>query len=179
MEFQPYYVADGAEYEVSLLFRKCALKVNGYEVRARTGYYFDETTLDPAATAATEIDAALTSPLDYTGLPVRLKIRASTAAKLESIANVPNSVTVDASDRNHLSLVFAYDVRTTAGDDVVHQGTTLNLYLTAEELQRLSTTGVAYTQSVELKPGTYVLRVVARDALSGRMGSVLGSVVLR
>ena len=53
-------------------WRKISVKVGDYHVRARHGYFLTQTTLDPLTTAKYDIDSALRSPRDYTGLPVRM-----------------------------------------------------------------------------------------------------------
>ena len=51
--------------------------------------------------------------------------------------------------------------------------------LNPAQLQQITSTGVSYPGSFELPPGSYNLRLVVRDNLTGRMGSVLATVDLK
>ncbi len=85
----------------------------------------------------------------------------------------PKMATVDTADNNHINVEIAYTVRTAAGQDAGHKGVTYNLNLNPVQSQQIDTNGVSYTGSLEMPPGSYSLRLVVRDNLSGRMGSVM------
>ena len=158
-------------------WRKISVKAGDMPVRARTGYYLTQATLDPQGSAKLDIDTAIGSPLEYTGIPVKLVVEPPSSAagkrKVSFAMQVPpNIATVDAANNNHMFVEIAYAFRNEAGADAGHKRVSYNLNLNAAQLQAISSSGVGYNDSLELAPGTYDVRLVVRDNLNGRMGSV-------
>jgi hypothetical protein len=158
-------------------WRKITVKVGDCHVRARHGYFLTETTLDPATSAAYDMDNALKSPFAYTGLPLRvvLKPPVSQGDKRKvtfAMTMPPKTASVDDSDSNHLHVEIAYAVWNATGQDAAHKGTSYNLKLNPAQLEALNTQGLGYGDTFELPPGAYRLCVVVRDNLTGQMGSV-------
>jgi VWFA-related protein len=162
-------------------WRKIKVEVGNYNVRARKGYYMTQTTEDPQVGAKADIDSALTSPFDSTGLPLRLVLTPPEAAsdkkKLAFTVLVPpNVATVAREDDNHMNLEIAYRVWNASGQDAGHKGAAYNLKLNATQLEQITKQGVGYGDALTLAPGAYTLRVVVRDQLNGRIGSVSAAV---
>ena len=93
------------------------MKVGNYNVRARKGCYLTQTTVDPVTSARFDIDAALRSPLDYTGVPLRVVVQPQTMADGKkkvpfSTVIAPAGVKVDTADNNHVFLEISYAVLT-------------------------------------------------------------------
>jgi VWFA-related protein len=160
-------------------WRKVKVKVrdHDYRIRSREGFFVTQTTMDPLSSEGMDIREALTSPLDYTGMPLSLKLDSPVAngAKKKvgfSLLVPANAATVDASDNDRLNLEIWYVVRNIKGEDVSHSSKLYNLNLNAAFLAQLQTSGIGYNDTVELPPGQYGLRVVVRDNITGRMGSV-------
>jgi VWFA-related protein len=158
-------------------WRKINVKVGDYHIRARHGYFLTKTTLDPLSTAKYDIYNALKSPLDYTGLPVRILLNspAPDGDKRKvtfAMMMPPKSTKIDSDDKNHMHVDIAYAVWTANGQDAGHKGKSYNLNLNPTQLQQLDTNGLSYGDTVELAPGTYKLRMVVRDNLTGQIGSV-------
>ncbi len=165
-------------------WRKINVKVGDYHVRARHGYFLTKTTVDPLLSATYDIDSALKSPLDYTGLPVRMVLNPTVTdgskRKVTFAMTVPPKVArVDSEDKNHMHVDIAYAVWTAAGQDAAHKGTSYNLNLNPTQLQQIDTNGLGYGDTLELAPGSYKLRVVVRDNLTGQMGSVSAPLELK
>jgi VWFA-related protein len=165
-------------------WRKISVKVGDYHVRARHGYFLTQTTLDPLTTTAYDIDNALKSPFDYTGLPLRMTLNppATTGDKRKvtfAMTMPPKSATVDNADNNHLHVDIAYAVWTSTGQDAAHKGTSYDLKLNPAQLQTIETQGLGYGDTIELSPGVYQLRLVVRDDLTGQMGSVQAPLELK
>ncbi len=165
-------------------WRKISVKVPNYTVRARPGYFMTQATADPALMAKMDIDTALTSPFEYTGLPVRVSLaQAADAGDKRKITFAmtmpPKAAQVDSADRNHLNVAIAYLVQTREGKSAGQKGTSYNLNLDAAQLQQIETKGVGYGDTLELPPGDYTLKLVVRDNISGRMGSVTAPLVLK
>jgi len=162
-------------------WRKITVKVGNYNVRARSGYYLTQATVDPLSSARFDIDAALRSPLDYTGVPLRVVLKPEIAADGKkkvpfSTLIPPAGVKVDTADGNHVSLEISYAVLTPDGNTASKQDKTYNLNLSADQLKQLEAMGLGFGDTLELAPGSYRLRVVVRDNLNGRVGSVLANV---
>jgi len=174
-----YYVLSYAVDKSDLRagWRKINVKSGEHSVRARKGYYMTQATLNVAASSKHDMDTALLSPLDYTGLPLRVTVSSPLAGgdkrKMTfAMLMPPRTARIDSGDNNHLSIDIAYVVLTADGKDAAHKGTSYNLNLNPLQLQQLDIKGVSYGDTVELSPGGYKLRVVVRDNLTGRMGSV-------
>jgi VWFA-related protein len=158
-------------------WRKITVKVGNYQIRARHGYFLTQTTVNPLNTAKYDMDNALKSPLDYTGLPVRIVLNpvAPSGDKRKvtfAMMMPPKSATIDSDDKNHMHVDIAYAVWTATGKDAGHKGVSYNLKLNPTQLQQVDTKGLSYGDTLELAPGSYKLRLVVRDNLTGQIGSV-------
>ena len=116
--------------------------------------------MDPMSSEGMDIREALTSPLDYTGMPLSVKLEAPVASgakkKVGSSLLVPaNAATVDASDNDRLNLEIWYVVRNVMGEDVSHNSKLYNLNLNAAYVAQLQTSGIGYNDTLELPPGQY------------------------
>jgi VWFA-related protein len=159
-------------------WRKIGVKVGSYNVRARTGYYLTQTTVDPLTSARFDIDAALRSPLDCTGIPLRVAVKPQIEAdgkkKLPFSGVIPAAgIKVDTADNNHVFLEISYAVLTADGNTASKQDKSYNLNLNADQVKQLATMGLGFADTLDLAPGANRLRVVVRDNLNGRVGSVL------
>lgn len=164
-------------------FRKLTVKVGGYHVRARKGYYLSRTTLDPLASTRFDVDAALTSPLDYPGVPVRVLLKPPVIdgdkRRVTFSTVMPGKgIMVDNADNNHVFVDVAYMVLTMSGDSAAKKNSSYNLNLNPTQMQQFQTEGLGFGDTIELAPGTYKLRVVVRDNLNGHIGSVLADLHL-
>ncbi|HYM76012.1 MAG TPA: VWA domain-containing protein [Candidatus Dormibacteraeota bacterium] len=162
-------------------WRKITVKAGNYHVRAREGYYMTQATANPSTSARYDVDAALKSPLDYTGIPLRILLKPQIAAdgkrKLPfSTVISPTGITVDSTDNNHVFLDISYSVLTADGNSASKQDKSYNLNLNADQLKQFEAKGLGIGDTLDLAPGSYRLRVVVRDNLSGHIGSVLAEV---
>jgi VWFA-related protein len=160
-------------------WRKLKVKVRGqdYRIRSREGFFVTSTTMDPLSSEGMDIREALTSPLDYTGMPLTVKVDTPVASGAKkkvgfSLLVPANAATVDASDNDRLNLEIWYVVRNLKGEDVTHNSKLYNLNLNAAYVAQLQSSGIGYNDTLELPPGQYGLRVVVRDNITGRVGSV-------
>jgi len=154
---------------------KVVVKKPDCHVRTRAGFFISRQTLDPNNTEKVDIFNALNSPLEYTSIPVRVKLDATAdSGKNKKIGFAlfvpPNVAKVD--EKNHLSFEVWYTVRDAKGKDVAHKNQIYNVDLTPVMLAQLQSQGIGYNDTVELPPGRYNLRVVVRDNFTGQMGSL-------
>jgi VWFA-related protein len=160
-------------------WRKLKVKVkdHDYRIRSRGGFFVTQTTMDPLSSEGMDIREALTSPLDYTGVPLSVKLEVPVASGVKrkvgfSLLVPANAATVDASDNDRLNLEIWYVVRNVKGEDVSHNSKLYNLNLNAAYVAQLQSSGIGYNDTLELPPGQYGLRVVVRDNITGKVGSV-------
>ena len=171
----------------------------GVSVRARSGFAVDEpeaaqptaqpqAALRTASVAATpaaqkDVDAAtndpiivaLASPLDYTGVPLRLnwaiKARDAAGVTVDLVLSTPAGAIGIADDKSMSLDCLAY-VRTFAKNDGVSYPFTLSRRLSPQQEESLASTGLLYRKQLTLKPGRYDVRVLLRDNVTRQIGTV-------
>jgi hypothetical protein len=163
-------------------WRKLAVKVkrDHVEVRARTGFFVTNATVDPATSHDSDISSALQSPLDYTALALVVRWDTVEASKepgtkrVRYIVNLAADPTlIDVADNNHVKLDFVAQAKTPEGKQVGHPaGKTVDLHPTPEHVAEVREKGLSYIGALDVAPGEYNVRFVVRDDLSGRVGSV-------
>jgi VWFA-related protein len=165
-------------------WRKLTVKVNSQrgEVRARSGFFVTNATIDPENSRNSDISSALQSPLDYTSLTVLARLDKIEPAKEPGKKRVnyemhlsPDAGVINETDNNHVVMDFVAVALASDGKPVGRPlGKKVDVHLTPENLSRIRQQGVAYNGALDLAPGEYTLRFVVRDDLTGRTGSVSG-----
>jgi VWFA-related protein len=159
-------------------WRKLQVKVpqKSVDVHCRDGFFVTKGTLDPTLSRKLDIDTALLSPFDSTGVPVTVRWTGTTAdgtmKKTTFDIHVPASgVMFDASQGNHFEVDFVARA-TQNGKPAASVGQTANGAIPPDKMSEITQQGVRYSNSLELPAGTYQVRFVVRDNLTGRTGSV-------
>jgi hypothetical protein len=158
-----------------------AVKVRqkGASVRARDGVFIKRDTSDDTTEGDTELRAAVQSPVDYTGLPIDVKWTDITEPQSKTqekkkigfeLLLPPGSATLDGDYFNLELLAVARDLQ---GASKAELSQTISGHLTAENQAKLRNNGFTYRNSAVLAPGSYLVRFVVRDQISGQIGSVL------
>jgi VWFA-related protein len=163
-------------------WRKLAVRVmrEHLEVRARTGFFVTNATIDPENSRNNDISSALQSPLDYTSLALAVNWDKIEPGKELGKKHVnyeihlaPDAAFINDADNNHIVLDFLVLPRTSEGKTVDHPvGQKFDTHLTAERLSTVRQLGVGYRGALDLSAGEYTVRFVVRDDQSGRIGSV-------
>ena len=163
-------------------WRKLAVKVKRehVEVRARSGFFVTNATANPEISHDADIASALKSPLDYTALSLAAHwddVAASKEPGKKSIRFIvhvdPDPNLIDAADDNHVVLEFVASAMTPAGEKAgAPTGKKYDIHPKADALATIQQKGISYRGALELAPGEYNVRIVVRDGLSGRIGSV-------
>jgi VWFA-related protein len=163
-------------------WRKLAVKVkrDHVEVRARSGFFVTNATIDPENSRNNDISSALQSPLDYTSLALVARWDKIEPGKEPGEKHVnyemhlaADPALINEADNNHLVLDFVALAKTPEGKLVNRPvGQKIDAHLTPEKLSSIRQKGVAYSGALDLVPGEYTVRFVVRDDLSGRIGSV-------
>ena len=160
-------------------WRGLKVKVNqpGLEVRARSGFFVTNATMNLAVSRSLDEEAALSSPFDATSIPVTLRwlgtSRDGEKRKVNfSIALPRDTVVIEESMQNH----FSFDLRALAKDE---NGKTVGKFdqslqgnIKPEAMQIIKAQGISYHNLIELAPGRYKVKIVLRDNLTGKIGSV-------
>jgi hypothetical protein len=149
-------------------------------VRARSGFFVTNATIDPENSRNNDISSALQSPLDYTSLALVARWDKIEAGKDPGKKHVnyemhvaPDPSLVSGAEDNHLALEFLALAKTEEGKAADHpMGQKVDIHITAEKLAAIRQKGLEYNGAIDLAPGEYTVRFVVRDDLSGRMGSV-------
>jgi VWFA-related protein len=167
-------------------WRKLAVKVKREhtEVRARSGFFVTNATVDPENSRNNDLSLALQSPLDYTSLPLVVRLDKSEAGKQPGTKRVnyemhlaPDAAQIDEGDNNHVALDFLAMARMPNGKQAGQPtGEKFSTHLPPERVLAIREKGVAYRGALDLPPGEYAVRFVVRDNLSGRVGSVAAPV---
>jgi VWFA-related protein len=164
-------------------WRKLKVKVdkNDTEVRAREGFFVTNTTMNPDNARATDLTYALGTPIEGTGVPVSLKWLGTSGdgakKKAEFIVHMPaDGVSIVGSNgQNHIDFDFAaaaYPVSKKAEKAAVTIGKAVNANVPDAQMASLRASGIDMKNALELAPGNYVVRVVIRDTVTGKLGSV-------
>ena len=150
------------------------------EVRARKGFFVTRATVDPDSTRDYDLRAALTSPIDGTGVPVTLKWTGVSGEgekrKASYEIQIPaNGVTMKGGDQSHLNFdiaVAAYRDHSKDDKPVLTQGQTVDTAVTPQQLAMVRVKGITISRNLEIGPGQYSVRLVVRDSATGKIGSV-------
>jgi VWFA-related protein len=164
-------------------FRKITVRVRrpGLEVRARKGYAAPRgrpATPPKTGGVSADLSDALASPIPASGLPMRVF-----AAPFKGGA--PNAAVLVAVEMDGQRLGFKQGQSTfdnkvelwiaavnDKGDIKDVKSNTVNLTLRPQTYQSVAANGLRVTQRLEVPPGRYQIRVGARDAGGGAVGTV-------
>jgi VWFA-related protein len=163
-------------------WRKLAVKVkrDRVEVRARSGFFVTNATIDPDTSRNNDIASALQSPLDYTSLALMARWDNIEPGKQPGKKHVnyemhlaADPALINDADNNHVALEIVALAKTPEGKQVDHPvGQKFDAHLTSERVSSIRQKGAAFRGALDLAPGEYTVRFVVRDDLSGRIGSV-------
>lgn len=157
-----------------------AVHAKGAQIRYRKGFLLSRDT--SPASAQQDIQLALSSPLDYTGIPVSVTWsgrESGAAGKVKmrfDLVMPPSFASVDESEENHMVVDIAVMARNLAGDEVTHLSQRIDARLKSADLEQIRHNGMTYRNGLQLPPGEYNVRFVVRDSLGNRMGSVAAPV---
>ena len=151
-------------------------------LQARSGYYSPKHTADPAEEAKQEIEDAIFSQEEQHDLPVELHTQffksGDAEAKLAVLAHVDvkhiQYRKVDGRNTNELTVVAALFNR----NGVFIQGMQKNLTMRwkDETLENKLNSGITLKTSFDVKPGSYLVRLVIRDKEGQLMSAENGAI---
>jgi VWFA-related protein len=155
-----------------------------YAVQARRGYFAPRKARDPAETAKQEIQEAIFSQDEVKDLAVDLQTQFfkpdPAQAKLSVLAHVDlKSLQFRKADgRNRDNLTLATAIFDDNGNFVTGGEKIVEMRLLDSTLDRLGRSGISVKSSFDVKPGSYLVRLVVRDAEGELMAAKNGAVII-
>jgi VWFA-related protein len=152
---------------------------NDLKVRARTGYYVRPPSPDDAKVAYNEVLGAIGSPLKYTSLPLEVKLdgeepseKDHTKRKVKFVIFIPPTADFISESSNSMDLAFAVVAKQSDGKPVADFEREAAGALKPAAVADLSIHGFVISGFLDLVPGSYELKCVARDNHNGHLGSL-------
>ncbi len=151
------------------------------EVHARAGFLVTDVAVNPEVTHQYDVAFALSSPFESTGIPVTARwedaLPNGSKKKVGFALQVPAADLINEVDRNHFDVEF---VAQAANKGVIAGtvGQTIKGAVRPDALAKLKAEGIFYRNAFDLPPGSYQVRFIVRDNLSGRIGSVIVPLVV-
>lgn len=149
-------------------------------VRAREGFVPGPTAppsaIRTSAQKAAEKDivlTALSAPLDYTAVPLRLSWAPAVGkASLElHLVSPPGGIVLDP-DKKAMNLDYLAFIRPMGKTEGQSFPATLAMQLNAQQQAELAKNGFSYRKDIPVAPGKYEVKVFLRDNVSGKTGTV-------
>jgi len=155
-----------------------------YIVQARHGYYAPRAIADPVQAAKQEIQEALFSQEEIHDIPVDFQTqffkKEQDEARLAVLAHLDvKSIRFrKASGRNNDEVTIVTGIFDENGKYVTGGEKTIEMKLKDTTYDRLSHSGFTVKSSFDVKPGTYLVRLVVRDSEGAQMAARNGAVVI-
>ena len=155
-----------------------------YAVQARHGYYAPRTIADPVQAAKQEIQEALFSQEEIHDLPMDFQTQFFKKEQDEARLAVLTHLDVKsirfrkASGRNNDEVTIVTGIFDENGKYVTGGEKTIEMKLKDTTYDRLSHSGFTVKSSFDVKPGTYLVRLVVRDSEGAQMAARNGAVVI-
>jgi VWFA-related protein len=155
-----------------------------FNVQARHGFFAPRSAADPAQVTKEEIQEALFSQEEILDMPVDLQTQYfkndQAGARLSVLTHLDvKSVRFrKALGRNNDRLTIVTGIFDENGQYVTGVEKTIEMKLRDTTYERLSHSGLTVKSSFDVKPGTYLVRLVVRDAEGAQMAARNGAVVI-
>lgn len=155
-----------------------------YSLQARRGYFAPRKVQDPVETAKQEIQEAIFSQDEIGDLPVDLQTQffkpEPSQAKLSVLAHLDlKSIRFrKAEGRNRNDITLATAIFDENGNFVTGGEKIVEMRLLDGTMERLGKSGINVKSSFDVKPGSYLVRLVVRDAEGEQMAAKNGAVVI-
>jgi VWFA-related protein len=150
------------------------------EVRARKGFFVTNATIHMDLTRSADLDYAMSSPIEGTGIPVSVKwlgVSGAAATKQAGFeVQLPlNGLAFEPGSPNKLNFDFAvaaWSPNSKDGKPANSMARNFSPTLKESQLAVLQKDGLDFHSSLDLAPGQYAVRFVIRDNVTGKIGSV-------
>lgn len=166
-------------------WRKLHVKVTrkNAEVRARTGFFVTNATMNPLLSRNVDIATALHSPIEDTGVPVTVQWLSVSEDGIKKkavfFAHMPaGSLSFDPAGRDQLNFDFVALAYDKDGKEAGQAAQSFTRAIPPDQLASVRAGGVGFRNALELPPGQYNVRFVVRDNVTGKVGSVTAPLTL-
>jgi VWFA-related protein len=155
-----------------------------FEIQARHGYFAPKTLTDPAEATKLEIQEALFSQEEIRDLPVDLQTQFFKKDDAQARLAVLTHFDLKGIHfrkllgRNNDQLTIVTGIFDENGNFVTGLSKVVEMNLLDTTYSRLSRSGFTVKTSFDVKPGTYLVRMVVRDAVGAQMAARNGAVVI-
>jgi VWFA-related protein len=155
-----------------------------FNIQARRGYYAPRTIADPNEQAKKEIEEALFSQDEIHDLPLELQTQFFKKDQTDARVAVLTHLDLKglrfrkAEGRNRDDLTVATAIFDENGNLVAGGEKIVEMRLMDTTVDRLGRSGLTVKSSFDIKPGTYLVRQVVRDAEGAQMAARNGAVVI-
>jgi VWFA-related protein len=153
-------------------------------IQARRGYYAPRTIADPKAAANADIEEAIFSQDEMTDLPVQLQTqffkKDANDARIAVLTHfdLKGVHFRKAEGRSNDNVTIATAIFDQNGNFVTGGEKILEMKLLDNTVERLSRSGLTVKSSFDVKPGSYMVRLVVRDSEGAQMAARNGAVVI-
>src|SRR6266576_202064 len=153
-------------------------------IQARHGYFAPKTLTDPAEATKLEMQEALFSQEEIRDLPVELQTQFFKKDEVQARLAVLTRFDVKGihfrkvQGRNNDQLTIVTGIFDENGNFVTGLSKVVEMKLLDTTYSRLSRSGFTVKTSFDVKPGTYLVRLVVRDAEGAQMAARNGAVVI-
>src|SRR5205085_5520486 len=155
-----------------------------FNIRARHGYFAPRSAADPAQVTKEEIQEALFSQEEIHDIPVDLQTQYFKKDAAEARLAVLTHLDVKGvhfrkdAGRNNDQLTIVTGIFDENGQFVTGVQKVVDMKLRDTTYERLTRSGLIVKSSFDVKPGTYMVRLVVRDAEGAQMAARNGAVVI-
>ena len=155
-----------------------------FSVQARHGYFAPRSASDPAQLAKEEMQEALFSQEEILDIPLDLQTQYFKSDQAGARLSVLTHLDVKsvrfrkALGRNNDQLTIVTGIFDENGQYVTGIEKIIDMKLRDTTYERLSHSGLTVKSSFDVKPGTYLVRLVVRDAEGAQMAARNGAVVI-
>src|SRR5712664_1147259 len=155
-----------------------------FGIQARHGYFAPKTLSDPAEATKLEMQEALFSQEEIRDLPVELQTQFFKKDEAQARLAVLTHFDVKGIHfrkllgRNNDELTIVTGIFDENGNFVTGLSKIVEMNLLDATYSRLSRSGFTVKTSFDVKPGTYLVRMVVRDAVGAQMAARNGAVVI-
>lgn len=155
-----------------------------FVLQARRGYYAPRNLKDPVQEAKEEIQEAIFSQEEIRDVPIELQTQFFKSSDTEAKLAVLTRVDVNAirfrqdAGRSRDNLTFATAIFDENGNFITGGEKIIEMRLLDPTRTRLNHTGLTVKSSFDIKPGTYMVRMVVRDGEGAQMAARNGAVTI-
>jgi VWFA-related protein len=170
---------DGKYHHLKVTF----INKQKWSLQARHGYFAPKGTADLEALAKEEIQQAIFSQEEMHELPIECQtqfFRSANGVRLTVVARLETKGLKfrKAEERNRDKLTVSTVIFDENGNLLAGLQKLIELQLKDATLERVNKTGISVRSSFDLKPGTFLVRVVVRDTEGAQMAAMNRGVVI-